>query len=41
LKSLEGLDMSLNILFAIDIVFNFFTAYQDDDFDVIDDHKVS
>jgi hypothetical protein len=39
--TLTALDIILNILFAIDIVINFFCAYYDENFAVIDDYGVS
>jgi hypothetical protein len=34
------LDNSMNIVFGIDIILNFFTAYYDEDFIIVDDKKV-
>ena len=34
------LDTTLNLLFFIDIVLNFFSAFYDSDFEIIDDIKV-
>lgn len=31
----------MSAVFALDILFNFFTAYQDDNYNIIDDHKVT
>jgi hypothetical protein len=39
--ALSALDIILNVLFAIDIVINFFCAYYDENFTVIDDLGVS
>jgi len=39
--ALSALDIILNVLFAIDIVINFFCAYYDENFAVIDDLGVS
>jgi hypothetical protein len=39
--SLMYLDTILNLLFFIDIVLNFFSAFYDPDFEIIDDIKVS
>lgn len=30
----------MSIFFVMDIIFNFFVAYQDDNYNIIDDHKV-
>jgi Ion transport protein len=35
-----GVDTSINICFAFDIVINFMTAYYDNDYNMIDDHRV-
>ena len=34
------LDNAMNIVFGIDIILNFFTAYYDEDFIIVDDNKV-
>jgi hypothetical protein len=34
------LDVVINVIFGIDIISNFFTAYYDDDYQIIDDPKV-
>ena len=34
-------DQTINGMFAIDIVFSFFTAYYDEEYLIIDDRKVS
>lgn len=35
------LDTAINCLFFVDIILNFFTAYQDEEMNMIDDHRVS
>lgn len=40
-SGLESLDLSINILFAADIVVNVISAYQDKDLNVVDEPKVS
>jgi hypothetical protein len=30
----------MSAFFILDIIFNFFTAFQDDNYNIIDDHKV-
>ncbi|TNV85840.1 hypothetical protein FGO68_gene9701 [Halteria grandinella] len=39
-KAAQYLDNIMNILFALDMIFNFFTAYYDSDFNIIDDQKM-
>jgi hypothetical protein len=39
-STLSALDIILNVLFAMDIVINFFCAYYDENFTVIDDLSV-
>lgn len=39
--SLSTLDTTLNVLFFFDIGINFFTAFYDSDYNIIDSHKVS
>jgi hypothetical protein len=39
-SNLQYLDYVMSAFFAFDILFNFFTAYQDDNYNIIDDHKV-
>lgn len=34
------LDQSMNILFLVDIILNFFTAFFDEDFMIVNDIKV-
>ncbi len=34
------LDQSMNAFFIIDVVINFFSAYYDEDLEIIDDRKV-
>lgn len=41
LGKLTVLDSILNLIFLIDIILNFFTAYFDSRFDLQDDRKVS
>ena len=33
-------DQALNLMFGIDLVINFISAYYDDDYNIIDDYKV-
>lgn len=35
------LDLSMNVVFGIDLFYNFFSAYYDEDFQIIDSLKVS
>jgi len=35
------MDQSMNILFLVDIILNFFTAFFDEDYMIINDIKVS
>jgi hypothetical protein len=39
-SNMQYLDYVMSAFFALDILFNFFTAYQDDNYNIIDDHKV-
>ena len=39
-SNLQYLDYVMSTVFAFDILFNFFTSYQDDNYNIIDDHKV-
>lgn len=34
------LDNAINIMFGIDIILSFFTAYYDEDFIIVDENKV-
>ena len=36
-----GIDSVINICFLIDIFINFFSAFYDDEYNLIDEHKVS
>jgi hypothetical protein len=36
-----GIDFGINICFFIDIIINFTSAFYDDEYNLIDDHKVS
>ena len=38
--NLQYLDYVMSAFFILDIIFNFFTAFQDDNYNIIDDHKV-
>lgn len=40
-SNMQYLDYVMSAVFALDILFNFFTAYQDDNYNIIDDHKVT
>ena len=39
-EEITYLDNGMNIFFGIDILLNFFTAYYDEDFVIVDDNKV-
>jgi hypothetical protein len=34
------LEMTMNLIFAIDVVLNFFSAFYDQDYTIIDDYRV-
>jgi hypothetical protein len=36
-----GIDFAINICFLIDIIINFTSAFYDDEYNLIDDHKVT
>lgn len=40
-KGIDAINITINILFSIDIVVNFFNAYYDEYFTIIDDYSVS
>jgi hypothetical protein len=40
-STISYLDNSMNIVFGIDIILNFLTAYYDKDFIIVDDIKVN
>jgi hypothetical protein len=39
-NEISYLDNAMNIVFGIDIILNFFTAYYDEDFIIVDENKV-
>jgi len=39
-KEISWLDNSMNVIFGIDILLNFMTAFYDEDFVIVDDNKV-
>ena len=39
--SMIGIDSAINICFLIDIIINFTSAFYDDEYNLIDEHKVS
>jgi hypothetical protein len=40
-RTLEVLDNAINVVFLFDIGVNLLSAYQDENFDMVDDHSVS
>ena len=41
MTGLTYMDTLMNLLFFVDIIINFFTAYYDSDFDIVDSQYVS
>lgn len=37
----DNFEIAMNIIFALDVVLNFFSAFYDADYTIVDDYKVS